>query len=674
MKTDLFSVSKIFTERLFRIPDYQRGYAWTDKQLKDYWNDLTQLDLDKNHYIGVLTLEDVPQDIVESWSDDHWIIKYKNYAPFYVVDGQQRLTTTIILLQAITETVGSGNKLNFTSVEEIKRKYLFDTKDEGVSRSYIFGYEKDNPSYEYLKTKIFQEKSSSSTYKSEETIYTHNLESAKQFFLSKLKELPFEEVEKIYTKITQNFLFNIYAISSDIDVFVAFETMNNRGKELSHLELLKNRLIYLSTKFDVPDYERLALRKLINGSWKSIYHYLGKNKLKPLDDDLFLENHFILYFGEILSDDTEDKYRIRYLHRRYRFYFKDYLLEEKFTAKNIVTVDTNDNPRLTLNDVKRYSESLKESVEIWYQILNPQDSGFSKEEKEWLEKICRQGIEPVAPLIMVFFQQEKKTSLRLELLKSIERFIFFVYLVRHQHYIDFDHFQFLELSSLLTTEQITPVKVIEEINEKLEKYKKDKQLLNVIKDSFKRSGFYHWRGIKYFLYEYDLSLKQQSKTDREKIIWENFAGVEDDKDHHTVEHIYPQRPRKVCWTKVFENYSTKERNTLRHSLGNLLPLSRAKNSSFQNKCFIEKLGSESNKVGFRYGSYAENEVACHSSWTAKNILERGIALLSFMEKRWDFTIGDTNEKIKFLNLSFVLRKELDISLPSNEKMKRNKAK
>jgi uncharacterized protein with ParB-like and HNH nuclease domain len=93
--------------------------------------------------------------------------------------------------------------------------------------------------------------------------------------------------ENIYQKLTQNLLFNIYTISTDIDVFVAFETMNNRGKLLSYLELLKNRLIYLSTKFDVDDCDKEKLRRSINETWKSMYHYLGKNKSKPLDDDLF---------------------------------------------------------------------------------------------------------------------------------------------------------------------------------------------------------------------------------------------------------------------------------------------------------------------------------------------------------------------------------------------------
>lgn len=663
MKTDLFSVSKIFTERLLRIPDYQRGYAWNEKQLKDYWADLVQLESGKNHYIGVLTLEDVPNNIVDTWDDDQWIIKAKNYAPFYVVDGQQRLTTTIILIQAITESIENGVKLNFTTVDDIKKKYLFDSKDEGVSRSYIFGYEKDNPSYEYLKTKIFLEKTPSS-YRAQETIYTHNLEYAKRFFIEKLSKITVTDIEQIYTKVTQSLLFNIYAISNDIDVFVAFETMNNRGKELSHLELLKNRLIYLTTKFIVEDYERAALRKLINDSWKSIYHYLGKNKQKPLDDDLFLENHFLLYFGDILSEDVDDRYKVRYLHRRYRLHFKEYLLESKFTAKNISEPGKN---QLTLTEVKKYAESLKDSVEAWYQILNPLDSDYSGEEKLWLEKLCRQGIEPVAPLIMVFFQQETKVKLRIELLQVIERFTFFVYLVRHQHYMDVDNYMFLELSTRLTKREISAAKVIEEIEERLDKTKKDKQLITVIKDSFKRHGFYNWRGIKYFLYEYDLHLKSQSKTNRDKIVWESF--IEDSTDHHTVEHIYPQRPRKDCWTKPYEKYSSQEKSLLRHSLGNLVPLSRSKNSSFQNSCFETKLGTEANKIGFRYGSYAENEIACKSTWTANDILERGLRLLTFMEDRWGVTFGDNAEKIRVLNLSFVVKKEENITKPSSGRTK-----
>jgi len=103
MDSQLLTLSKIFTERLFRIPDYQRRYAWGEKQLKDFWTDIVQLEPDHNHYTGVLTLENVPKHTHQRWDEDAWIISAKNYEPFFVVDGQQRLTTAIILIQVILE-------------------------------------------------------------------------------------------------------------------------------------------------------------------------------------------------------------------------------------------------------------------------------------------------------------------------------------------------------------------------------------------------------------------------------------------------------------------------------------------------------------------------------------------------------------------------------------------
>lgn len=95
-------------------------------------------------------------------------------------------------------------------------------------------------------------------------------------------------------------MFNIHEIDDDYDVFVAFETMNNRGKKLTNLELLKNRLIYLTTlypesKLDKMDKENL--RKQINDTWKEVYFQLGRNEKTPLSDDDFLRAHWIVYFA-----------------------------------------------------------------------------------------------------------------------------------------------------------------------------------------------------------------------------------------------------------------------------------------------------------------------------------------------------------------------------------------
>src|SRR5690554_1184576 len=199
MKTELFTVSKIFTEAIYRIPDYQRGYSWSIDQLNDFWLDLEQIQNDSKHYLGVLTLEEVSEDRWNSWSDDIWIIKSRNYKPYYVVDGQQRLTTIVLLITAILESENI-KYLNYNSINDVRKKFIFDSKPEEVSRSYIFGYEKDNPSYEFLKTNIFGE-NSETHHPKEDTIYTKNLLNAKDFFKEKIQSMNEEKVDSVFTKV-----------------------------------------------------------------------------------------------------------------------------------------------------------------------------------------------------------------------------------------------------------------------------------------------------------------------------------------------------------------------------------------------------------------------------------------------------------------------------------------
>lgn len=645
MDSSLLSLSKIFIEKIFRIPDYQRGYAWTEKQTKEFFNDLKQLQPGKNHYTGVLTLENVSESKYSKWEDDLWIIESKNYSPYYIVDGQQRLTTSIILVQAILESIEVDTRLNYTSIDEIRKKFIFDSKDCEVSKSYLFGYEKDNPSYEFLKTEIFNEDSSTRNLK-QETIYTLNLENTKKYFLNELSKMQHSEIEILYTKLTQNFLFNIYIISDDIDVFVAFETMNNRGKPLSHLELLKNRLIYLSTKFEVDEFEKGSLRKRINECWKTIYHNLGKNKEAPLDDDAFLINQFMIYFGEELEngDQTDELLHFQYsrLRRLRNFAYSDYLLEIKFTTKNLSSSGIN------ISLINDYVKNLQTSVEVWYDIFNPKHSGYTNEIKKWLDKLNRQGISVIAPLIMVAFSKITDNNSRLELLKSLERFNFLTSLSKGTYfYFSIGQSDFMEWAIKLNKDKISLSTILKRLATEIDAALAGGYIIR--DDQFNKKGFYGWDEIKYFLFEYDLSLAEASKTERKKLVWESFNSD----DYRSVEHIYPKNSKAQCWTKKFSKYSTKQRNLLKNSLGNLLPLSIPKNSSLGNKCFQDKISSNENSVGYRYGCYSENELTEYDEWTANTILERGMKLLNFMESRWNFKIGNEKEKKKFLKLSFV---------------------
>jgi hypothetical protein len=97
---DLQSLSQIYQNKLFRIPDYQRGYAWKQEQLVDFWDDIVNLQSERYHYTGLLSLKAVPRSESKEWNNDKWLLD-SGYKAYHVVDGQQRLTTFSILINEI---------------------------------------------------------------------------------------------------------------------------------------------------------------------------------------------------------------------------------------------------------------------------------------------------------------------------------------------------------------------------------------------------------------------------------------------------------------------------------------------------------------------------------------------------------------------------------------------
>ncbi|WP_417667520.1 HNH endonuclease family protein [Pseudidiomarina sp.] len=328
------------------------------------------------------------------------------------------------------------------------------------------------------------------------------------------------------------------------------------------------------------------------------------------------------------------------------------MLEDKFTTKSL---HSNEGEKLTVPELYRYVSSLKSSVEKWYEISNPKGSSLDPEIARWLDKINRINIDECLPLIMVSLQKENDQSLLVKFIKSLEKLLFCIILANRSYRITFNPSVFIEWASSLSNDDMALDKIISKIDDAAEDFAKDMSMHRTISESFKDGGFYRWRGLRYFMYEYEQELKEKSKTYTDKLRWEDIA--DDQRDHKTIEHIYPQNPRKACWVDKYKHYTSKERSMLRHSIGNLVPLSQPKNSSFQNKPFLEKVGNSKTTIGFKYGSFSEIEVANNKEWTAIEIVKRNVKLLKFMEKRWGINFGGVGKMIEFVNLGFVLKKE-----------------
>ena len=622
----LQSLSEIFNNRIFRIPDFQRGYSWEERQLDDFWEDLQNLHPNKIHYIGLLTVEPINNsDIqnVEKWKDDLWLLK-KGMTAYYVIDGQQRLTTLIILLHEILRTFSEDEGINFGSKSEWTERFLYRSFNQ-IYKSFVFGYEKDNPSDEFFKTRILEQESSAAD-KYPETLYTANLMFAKEYFAKKLKNLSRERKEEIFDKAVNKLKFNYYEIDDSLDIYVTFETMNNRGKDLSHLELLKNRLIYLSTLLHESDDTKSRLRKDINETWKTVYEYLGKNKENPLDDDVFLFNHWIMYYTYDRSQSDV---------------YADFLLKRKFTAKNVL------NGLLTINDIKDYIDSLAKCVKKWYYIYNIEQSDYSERIKEQIQKLDRVGMGAFPPMIMAVFTKESREDLIWDFLDACERFNFLVFAISHRssNTQNSNIYRMTREYYMGDTDIVTITANIDFLTDgEDENYYRGwfdlERFRNHVKELFLKNdkdGFYSWNGLRYFLYEYELFLQNNANT---KVRWEDFSkrSKED-----TIEHIFPQSATSEYWKEHFGHLKPSEKRLYLNSLGNLLLLSRSKNSKLQNfdferkKCLKNKDGKD---IGYYNGSYSEIEVSKQTEWTPEQIKERGLLMLQFMEDRWKFRFSD----------------------------------
>ena len=538
---ELQSLSQIFQNRIFRIPDYQRGYAWQGPQLRDFWEDIVNLQSDRYHYTGLLSLKSLNQEESKKLAnDDVWLLQ-SGYKACHIVDGQQRLTTFVIMLNEIIEFTSklpenSGKAddeiyLGFENIKDIKAKYISRKRPpDGLIITYMFGYENDNPSAEYLKYKVLGQEYGGTI---KETYYTKNLKYAKEFFGKELQayyeKKGIEGIAELYKKLTLQLMFNIHEIEDDYDVFVAFETMNNRGKRLTNLELLKNRLIYLTTLYPpdiLDDTNEVALRELINRAWREVYYQLGRNENDLLSDDEFLRAHWIMYYS--YSRKRGDDY-IKFLLRKF---------SHKSIFENIIEVDSDeeemnsgimDQPDddddieveaapevateefLQLKEIMNYVNSLNETAEYWYYTFYPEKcTEITEEEQVWIDKLNRIGIGYFRPIVAVSLIPRLGITKeeRLAFYQAVERFIFITFRMA------------MYQSSYKSSDYYRKTREVYMGNMKLSDVTDD--LTNTTNENtgdavrvfvtrmnrrfISQDGFYSWRELRYFLYEYEYSL------------------------------------------------------------------------------------------------------------------------------------------------------------------------
>ena len=620
METSNQKIPDIFANNYFRIPDYQRGYAWkADKQLPELWDDIEDIPTNpsggyKPHYTGAISLQKTSFDKL-SKSEQKLLQSGSNI--YDVVDGQQRLTTILILLFELYK------KLND---KKIYNQYI---KEKGKNAVYKFSYGTENGDYNYfLQKEIFEDPNSICKGKS---VYTNNLREAKQFFCDKLAPLTPKQARRIFSKVTTALMFDLKIIDDSFDVQAVFETMNNRGKPLTILEKLKNRLLFLNSKLTNCDNEQLA--KIINDCWGLIYNSLGQNETSMLDEDEFLSSHLTLIRTpadySFSTQDAERKVFEMFCSRASQ-YRLSYTRDQSESSKKEEVV--------SFDKIKKYAIDLANYVPYWFTVNCPDIKNTVELE---LYKIqCLNGSKEMRLFLaqLLALQKDEPEEFN-RCLKNVEKILF-----RNRLPIP----SIMDERSFATRARdlhIGDIK-LEELNNELEAILAQTIECSSLIGGFKwlftyvrgNVGYHRWNGLKYFLFEFEEHIHQQDYSrDFAIISWDKFFET-------SIEHIMPKTYQDY-WSDTMSNYlsqksfSEEERyvaiKTLLNSLGNLTIIRDKKNSSLGNNPWETKVKAYAN------GSFSERQISSKTEWhpwSAESILNRGKVLLKYLIDYLDVVI------------------------------------
>ncbi|GAA9003156.1 hypothetical protein Taitung16_14760 [Helicobacter pylori] len=509
--------------------------------------------------------------------------EFENSA-FEIIDGQQRLATSLILLGLLAKTTQNKDpKYSLINIEPILSYKYYGLRE--VFRA------------------ITEEKKDLEAFKT--SFYAKNLIEAYAFFKEKISDTPIETLEKMFDALIKKMLFSVVGLNDNrIDPFSSFETINNHGKDLSTLELLKNRLHFVAHKIcDEEDLENL--QQEINDTYTLIYHDLRFFKDDRLEN--FLKHFVAYYYGENSKFkerllDTEFDAHKKY-HASYDEYEKinDLLFYLSYSSKVWNFLHTLDNEELRIEitpkmrgllDKMRRLNALSDNafLPLLLSLLTIQLVGRSGDERHYTTKEFE------------------------DLLEHLERFGFLIYGVAGKNTAKNE---WIELAfKAIQAYRFWGDKITIENLPTLEKSFFNRQgnsALELLEESIhsKKNAekWYQWgKALNYLLYEYELHHNPETTL--------NFDG-----SIESIEHILPQNPD--------QGYSAKEKNWAKnphivHALGNLLLIAKNANSSLSNKPFDEK------RKQYLKGSYSEKEVAKNASFGVEQIKERSEKLLDFL--------------------------------------------
>ena len=564
---------------LFEIPIYQRGYAWEEENLRDLWDDLYYLG-ERKHYFGTILLKE---------TDKKTRGGLRTFDHFEVIDGQQRLTTTLILLrELIAQFKELGDEEMSDQASKLEEDYIVHPPHYKLT---VGGEDRS-----FFRDSILAGTSANDP----QTRAQKRLRNAQAFFRDRFdrqresrgRDEYLDFLIKLQSRIDRLQVMQ-YIVPSNAEAVRMFETVNDRGRPLTNLEKTKSILMYASyLVIDDPTTLDTLLSEL-NDHFSAIYRCF-----EDIEAGLGLRDA-----GEI--------------QRYHHIFFVDPHDSHKHmqVLRDLLMGKSREDKPYCERFIRSYASNLRQAFQTMQEIATHRRAG--SELGVPVDRLFLIGpVGNLYPLLIAAWQKFRGDSQRREVLRLIESFVFRVYRVVRfrsntaQSWLN-------GLAYKVHGDKRTFADFLQELMHMIRHYADD--------DVFRRelSGTHCFpclgtRTIRYLLAQYENKLRTDA-NERLTVDLKEILSPE-----YETEHILPQRP-----AGGLDEEEMAAHQEIVHRLGNLTVASKAWNQGMGNRPFEEKKKTYGGSV-----LRVQRNLLKWEEWKEASIRRRGDEIIDFALERW----------------------------------------
>jgi uncharacterized protein with ParB-like and HNH nuclease domain/predicted transport protein len=203
----------------FVVPIYQRTYSWTEKECRQLWDDILRTggdDAISAHFVGSIVYV------------EKGLYSVMSQLPLLVIDGQQRLTTVTLLIEALARSIGDSEPLEGFSARKLRNYYLLNSEETGEKHYKLILTQTDKASLVAVLDRQPRPKD-----------YSIRLDANFQFFEGRLANLG-NQLPDLWKGLAKLVIVDISLNRDQDNPQLIFESLNSTGRELSQADLIRN--------------------------------------------------------------------------------------------------------------------------------------------------------------------------------------------------------------------------------------------------------------------------------------------------------------------------------------------------------------------------------------------------------------------------------------------------